>query len=231
MRGLASPAFASILRDQRIMDRETKTQPRLILFTPDIGTADNFTSLLTAVCAAIDVAAVIMRTGTAADSQIVASAQNILPVAQQSGAALLLEGHPKLVAGVGADGAHISGIEAFQSAVSLLKPQRIAGVGALTTRHDAMTAGEAGADFVMFGEPDAAGRRPAFDTIVDRVAWWAEIFQVPCVGYAANINEVEKFARAGADFIAVGDALWNATEEPMAIVRQVAGQLQAERTA
>ena len=58
-----------------------------------------------------------------------------------------------------------------------------------------MTAAEQGADYVMFGEPDAAGVRPAFAAIEERVAWWAELFEAPCVGYAAAPEEVAPLAR------------------------------------
>ncbi len=213
------------------MYRETKTppQPRLILFTPVIGETDDFASLLASVCGTADVAAVILRTGLARDEQIIGSTQNILSVVQKSGAALLLEGHPKLAAEAGADGAHMTGIEAFQLALPVLKPGRIAGAGELTTRHEAMTAGEAGADYVMFGEPDATGKRPAFDAIVERVAWWAEIFEVPCVGFAANFDEVAKFVGANADFIALGDAIWSAPEGPALAAGKIALRIQTER--
>jgi thiamine-phosphate pyrophosphorylase len=60
----------------------------------------------------------------------------------------------------------------------------------------------------MFGEPDAAGWRPAFSAVAERVAWWADLFEVPCVGFAAALNEVEPLAAAGADFIAVGDCVF-----------------------
>jgi thiamine-phosphate pyrophosphorylase len=71
------------------------------------------------------------------------------------------------------------------------------------TRHDAMLAAEQGADYVMFGEP-ADGRRPSFEAILERVAWWAELFEVPCVGFAAALDEVGPLAAAGADFVALG---------------------------
>ena len=90
----------------------------------------------------------------------------------------------------------------------------IAGSGGLRSRHDAMLAAEAGADYAMFGEPDRSGgqgnqgNRPAFDTVLERIAWWAELFQPPCVGYAANLDEVGALAQAGADFVALGDWIW-----------------------
>jgi thiamine-phosphate pyrophosphorylase len=94
------------------------------------------------------------------------------------------------------------------TALATLKPARIAGCGRLATRHDAMVAAEAGADYVMFGEPDAAGRRPAFEAVAERVAWWAELFETPCVGFAASLEELEPLAAAGADFIALGDFIF-----------------------
>jgi thiamine-phosphate pyrophosphorylase len=71
-----------------------------------------------------------------------------------------------------------------------------------------MVAGERGADYVMFGEPDRAGRRPDFAAIEERVVWWSELFQPPCVGYAASLDEVAPLAQAGADFVALGDWIW-----------------------
>ena len=66
---------------------------------------------------------------------------------------------PEIVARAGADGAHLTGIEAFMAAVESLKPAKIAGCGGVNSRDDAMLAGERGADYVMFGQA-AAGQRP-----------------------------------------------------------------------
>jgi thiamine-phosphate pyrophosphorylase len=84
-----------------------------------------------------------------------------------------------------------------------------------------MLAAEAAADYVMFGEPDADGRRPGFDAVLERVSWWAEVFEAPCVGFAASLDEVEALVQSGADFIAIGDPLWN----DAATVREAARRL------
>jgi thiamine-phosphate pyrophosphorylase len=96
----------------------------------------------------------------------------------------------------------------MEDALPTLKPDRIAGVGGLTTRHDSMAAGEAGADYVLFGEPDASGQRPSLEAIAERLQWWAELFEPPCVGFAASRGEIGEFAAAGADFVLVGDFIW-----------------------
>jgi thiamine-phosphate pyrophosphorylase len=71
-----------------------------------------------------------------------------------------------------------------------------------------MAAGEAGADYVLFGEPDASGQRPSLEAIAERLQWWAELFEPPCVGFAASREEIGEFAAAGADFVLVRDFIW-----------------------
>jgi thiamine-phosphate pyrophosphorylase len=122
--------------------------------------------------------------------------------------ALLLDGHVELVARAGADGAHLNGLAALDDALPSLKPDRIAGVGGLATRHDSMAAGERGADYVLFGEPDATGQRPSAEAIAERLQWWDELFEPPCIGFAASREEAAEFAAAGADFVLVGDFIW-----------------------
>jgi thiamine-phosphate pyrophosphorylase len=96
----------------------------------------------------------------------------------------------------------------MEEALPSLKPDRIAGIGGLVTRHDSMAAGEAGADYVLFGEPGARGQRPSVEAIAERLQWWAELFEPPCIGFAASREEVYEFAAAGADFVLVGDFIW-----------------------
>ena len=147
---------------------------------------------------------------------MVSRVKALAPAIQDSGAALLLDGNVELVARAGADGAHLTGIAALEEALPTLKPDRIAGIGGLTTRHDSMAAGEAGADYVLFGEPDAKGQRPSAEAVAERLQWWAELFEPPCVGFAASREEAGEFAAAGADFVLVGDFIWADPRGPAA---------------
>jgi thiamine-phosphate pyrophosphorylase len=92
-----------------------------------------------------------------------------------------------------------------------------------------MVVGEAGADYVMFGEPDAAGHRPARDAVVDRVAWWAEVFEIPCVAYAAELGDIDALVAAGVDFVAVGDVLFDDPRGLQAAAADVAARLDVMR--
>jgi thiamine-phosphate pyrophosphorylase len=182
--------------------------PRLYLATPVVDDPSSLAASLPALLAADDIAAVLVRLAPTDQRTMITRIKALAPAIQNGGAALLIDGPVELVARAGADGAHLYGIEALQDALPSLKPDRIAGVGGLTTRHDSMTAGEAGADYVLFGEPDAHGQRPSIDAISERLQWWAELFEPPCVGFAASIAEAGEFAAAGADFVLVGDFIW-----------------------
>ena len=174
---------------------------------------------------AADVAAVLIRLGDADERGVINRVKAAAPGVQSAGAALLVEGRSGIVARSGADGAHVVGPDALRAALQTLKPNFVVGAGGLHSRHDAMVAAEAGADYVMFGEPDAAGRHPSRDAVIDRVAWWAEVFEIPCVGYAIALEDIDALAAAGADFVAVGDALFEDPRGPNAAAAEAAARL------
>jgi thiamine-phosphate pyrophosphorylase len=182
--------------------------PRLYLAPPEVDDPAQLASVLPALLAAADVAAVLLRLKPVDQRTMISRVKTLVPVIQNAGAALLLDGHVELVARAGADGAHLNGLAALEDALPSLKPDRIAGVGGLATRHDSMAAGESGADYVLFGEPDANGERPSVEAIAERLQWWDELFEPPCVGFSASREEAIEFAKAGADFVLVGDFIW-----------------------
>jgi thiamine-phosphate pyrophosphorylase len=185
---------------------------------------------LAAALDAADIAAVLLPLPQVDERGRIDHAKALASTVQDKGAALLLDGHADLAARAGVDGAHLGGVEALTAALPTLKPARIAGCGRLATRHDAMLAAEAGADYVMFGEPDTSGRRPSFDAIVERVAWWAELFEIPCIGFAASLDEVKPLATAGADFVALGDCIFADARGDAAAVADAARRLAVAET-
>ena len=182
--------------------------PRLYLATPVVDDPKPLIASLPGLLNGVDVAAVLLRLKMADQRGMISAVKALAPSVQNAGAALLLDGHVELVARSGADGAHLTGLASLEEALPSLKPDRIAGVGGLATRHDSMRAGEIGADYVLFGEPDAKGQRPSIEAIAERLQWWAELFEPPCAGFAASREEAYAFAAAGADFVLVGDFVW-----------------------
>ncbi len=200
---------------------------RLYLFTPRIDDAEAFAGALEAALEAGDIAAVLLRLADADERALINRAKTIATLVQRRDVALLLDGRTEIVGRVGADGAHLAGVEAFVAALPTLKPERIAGAGALRSRHDAMLAGENAADYLMFGEPDGAGRRPSFDVELEQLAWCAELVEVPCIGYAGSLDEVGPLAQTGADFVALGEWIWTHPQGAAAAVAQAAETLAA----
>jgi thiamine-phosphate pyrophosphorylase len=203
--------------------------PRLYLVTPP--DASGLADLLGQALGAAEIAAVLLRLPHASEGLQEAHIRSFAGTVQDRGAALLLDGCPELAARTGADGAHLDGVDRLRDALPALKPERIAGCGGLASRHDAMLAGEAGADYVMFGEPGMAGRRPPFEAISERVAWWAELFEIPCVGFADSLDEIEPLATAGADFVALGECIFADRRGCITVVAEAARRLERAGTA
>jgi thiamine-phosphate pyrophosphorylase len=195
--------------------------PRLYLATPKVVDATALAQTLAGLLASADVAAVLVQLADGDERGKINRIKALAATIQNAGAALLLDGHVELVARSGADGAHVSGVELMNDALEQLKPDRIVGVGGLHSRHDSMLAGEAGADYLLFGEPDADGHRPSTEAIAERLEWWADLFELPCVGYAQTPDEAELFAAAGADFVMLGDAVWSQPQGPEAALADV----------
>ena len=206
----------------------TDEKPRLYLITPPLAEAESFAADLAAALDAGAAASVLIRFATNDPGARKKIVRALAAAVQSRGAALLVEGDAQLAIRADADGAHLRGLgEPFEEARDALKPERILGVGGLKTRDDAMSAGEDGVDYLMFGEPTADGYVPPLAETVERLDWWSQIFEVPCIGYAAKLDDVAALCAAGADFVALGDAVWSDARGPAAAVAQAESLLKA----
>ncbi|MET0606567.1 MAG: thiamine phosphate synthase [Beijerinckiaceae bacterium] len=181
----------------------------IYLVTPRIADAEAFAPILNATIKQTGAASVLLRLAPADERTTINRVKLLAPVAQALGAAVLVEDDPTVAIRGGADGVHVTaGPEALQLAMEKLKPDRIVGQGALRLRHDAMEAGEAGVDYVMFGEPrllrDGSEIAPHLPAVIEQASWWAPLFQTPCVAYAASAEAVKPLEATGAEFVALG---------------------------
>ena len=200
--------------------------PQLYLVTPIVAEPDGFLDLLAAACAPGGVAALLLRMEPADERTLIKRLKALCPPAQERGAAVIAEVRGEgldpvtVAARGGADGVHVSGgVGALKDLRARLKDERILGCGALKSRDDCMTAGEAGVDYLLFGEPRPDGTLPGLDAVAERAAWWAEIFETPCVAFAPRIEDLATLAATGAEFVALGDAVWTHPDGPEAAVR------------
>ncbi|MBB4018191.1 thiamine-phosphate pyrophosphorylase [Chelatococcus caeni] len=205
--------------------------PRLYLVSPLVTDVEAFAPQLEAACKVGDIAAVLLRLATSDERAAIKQVKALAPIAQNEGAAVVVAGAPVVAIRGGADGVHITGtgspaeIAAAREALEAMKPDRIVGIGGLRGKHDAMVAGEMDIDYVMFGEPLPNAVLPPFAQVVERAAWWAEIFAVPCVAFAPTLEDVTPLAETGVEFVAVGDAVWSAPEGPAKAVACALGAL------
>jgi thiamine-phosphate pyrophosphorylase len=180
--------------------------PKLCLITPPVAEPAAFSALLEAALSAAEIASVHLRLATSDEKDVKRFLQALAPIVQDKGAALIVDPPSDLrnVARWGADGVHVMAGDAVKDALSALKPDRIVGVGGLRSKDSAMTAGENGVDYVLFGEPRADGTVPPPEQVIERCQWWAEVFNTPCIGYAADAAMVGPVAKTGAEFVALG---------------------------
>ena len=178
---------------------------RLMLVTPPVADAEAMAFCLMQAFAGGDVAAVLLRLTAGDERSRIDRVKRLAGPVQGNNVALLIEDSALVAARGGADGVHLtSGPDAIGEARSSLKTERIIGAGALRARHDAMDVGEAGVDYVMFGDPRPDGSVPPLAAVVERAGWWAEIFETPCVAYAPDAESVPALVETGAEFIALG---------------------------
>jgi thiamine-phosphate pyrophosphorylase len=183
---------------------ETPARCQLYLAAP-ADLPEDFAVTLSAVLAAVEVACLRLppRPGIG----------DLVRLAQGRGTAVVIDGNPELAADLGADGVHLSRPEDYGAARRRLGDDAIVGVHCDRSRHAAMEAGEAGADYVAF----AADR--------ELVRWWAELMLVPMVAELDGLDQAAEFAAAGAEFIALGEALWRDPAGAPAAVRHLTALL------
>ena len=196
------------------------TTCRLYLITPPhIADADTFARQLDAALSAGDVAALQIRLKDVPADHIRAVTRVLAPIAHRHGTAVLMNDHVDLAKELGLDGVHIGQSDAsYKDARRILGPSAMIGVTCHNSRHLAMEAAEAGADYVAFGAfYPTTTKTVEHMAELETLSIWQESMEVPCVAIggitAANAAEV---AQAGADFIAVSGAVWTHPDGPAA---------------
>lgn len=116
--------------------------------------------------------------------------------------ALVLRGKPADAVAAAADGVHLDDPQLVTAARALLGRDRLIGAACGRSRHAAMVAGEAGADYVLFGSPDDVAAPD--EELRDLVVWWSELFVLPCAAAGdLTVPDAVALIGAGADLVAI----------------------------
>ncbi len=196
---------------------------RLYLITPpSLPDLAAFSDALRAALGAGDVAALQVRLKDVADDEITRALDALQPLAQAQGVAVILNDRPDLAARLGCDGVHVGQQDAsYAEARRAMGPAGMVGVTCHDSRHLAMEASEAGADYVAFGAFfDTTTKTASHRAELELLSVWQESMQTPCVAIGGvTVETAEVLAEAGADFLAVSAGVWRHPQGPAAAVR------------
>lgn len=205
------------------MTAREEPQCQLYLVTPSgLASAlavDAFAGVLTAALEAGPAAAVLLRTEGLNDDDARRAAEALGPIARARDVAFLIEDRPEVAAAANADGVHLTDPRASVAETrARIGPEAIVGVACGISRNDAIEASDAGADYVAFEGPE--------DGLAELLSWWQEMMTPPCVALGAgSLESAIRLARAGADFVALDEAVWNHPEGPAAAVTALLAEL------
>ena len=202
--------------------KEETGRCRLYLITPPNFDLGKFPEHLRAALDEGDVACLQLRLKDASDDFIRQAVHELMPITQEYGVSFLVNDRPDLAVELGADGCHVGQEDAsYAETRSILGADQIVGVTCHNSRHLAMEAGEAGADYVAFGAFFPTNTKQARSTAgLEILRWWSELFEIPSVAIGGiTVENCRPLVLAGADFLSVVSGVWNYSLGPAAAVR------------
>ncbi|MBF5096333.1 thiamine phosphate synthase [Azospirillum sp. INR13] len=203
---------------------------RLYLVTPPALEPAAFAPLLREALDAGDVACVQLRLKDCSEDDIRRACDLLRPIAQERDVAFILNDHPRLARETGCDGVHVGQQDTpYRDARKIMGNDAIVGVTCHDSRHLAMIAGEEGADYVAFGAFFPTATKTAeYKAEPELLSWWSELMEVPCVAIGGiTAKNCAPLVTAGADFLAVVNAVWNHPQGPGAGVRALNAAIEA----
>jgi thiamine-phosphate pyrophosphorylase len=195
---------------------------RLYLITPPDFDPAAFAPVLSSALEAGDVAALQLRLKDVDDAAIASAVGTLQPLCRARDVALILNDRPDLAALLDCDGVHIGQDDTpYAEARRIVGPDRTVGVTCHNSRHLAMEAADAGADYVAFGAFFPTATKDAKTVAeIDLIEWWSELMTVPCVAIGGiTVENCPPLVAAGADFLAVSAGVWGAKDGPASAVR------------
>ena len=199
-------------------------RPQLYLVTPLAFDLDLFPAKLAAVLDSTEIACLRLSLATRDEDAILRAGDAVREIAHARDVAVVIENHILMVERLGLDGVHLTDGARSVRKVRKDLPDAIIGAACGKTRHEGISAGEAGADYVSFGPvgetPLGDGSRAEFDLF----QWWSEMIEVPVVAEGALTADLVAKLGPVTDFFAVGEEIWT-TEDPVKALKALLAPL------
>jgi thiamine-phosphate pyrophosphorylase len=203
----------------RTTEMDTPEQPQIYLITPPAFDADPFRDTLAQILDATPIACIRLDMAGHDEDRIARAADALREVAHARDVALVISDHVLLAERLGLDGVHLSdAARSIRDARKTLGPDAIVGSHCGTSRHDGLTAAEAGADYVSFGPVGASALGAGTTADPDLFTWWSEMIEIPIVAEGGLTPQIIADFAAHTDFFGIGPEIWS-TDDPTAALR------------
>jgi thiamine-phosphate pyrophosphorylase len=194
-------------------------RPQIYLITPPDLSLSTFPDQLGRLLDSVEIACVRLALVTRDGDAVARAADAVRAVAHERDVAVVIESHLRLVEAHGLDGVHLTdGARSVRAARKDLGSDAIVGAFCRSSRHEGISAGEAGADYVAFGPVGAGalGSDPVAET--ELFTWWSEMIEVPVVAEGGLTAATMAALAPVTDFFGIGDEIWGA-DDPVAAIR------------
>ncbi|NDW43414.1 thiamine phosphate synthase [Ruegeria sp. PrR005] len=204
---------------------DTPEQPQLYLITPPSLDLESFPAQLARVLDSAEIACIRLALATRDEEMIGRAADACREVAHARDVALVISDHVLIAQRFGLDGVHLSdAARSVRAARKELGPDAIVGSFCGTSRHDGISAGEAGADYVAFGPVGAHALGDGTIAERDLFQWWSEMIEVPVVAEGGLTADLVASLAPRTDFFGIGEEIWSA-EDPVSALAALTSAL------
>lgn len=198
-------------------------RPQIYLLTPPEFELSSFPARLDEVLDAHKIACIRLALASRDEDRIARAADAVREIAHKHDVALVIDSHVGLVERLGLDGVHLTdAARSVRKVRKTLGSDAIVGAFCGASRHDGMTAGEAGADYVAFGPVGETALGDGTSADRDLFEWWSEMIELPVVAEGALTENIVEALAPVTDFFAVGEEIWREDDAVAALARLVA---------
>lgn len=210
------------------MSPPDRTPSKLYVATPPQFELSGFCDQLAAIYDAADIACLRLSLATRDEDDLARAGDVLRELSHARDIPVVIDDHYRLAQRIGLDGAHLTdGARRIREVRKALGADAIVGTFCGTSRHDGLTAGEAGADYISFGPVTARSLLGDGETVDPEVfSWWSEMIELPVVAEGGLTADLLPSIAAHADFICVSDEVWLAEEGPIAAIARLSALIQ-----
>lgn len=192
---------------------DTPDKPQIYLTTPQAFEAEVFADTLAKVMDSAEIACVRLAMSGRDEDRIARAADTLREVTHTRDVALVIDDHVVLSERLGLDGVHLTdAAKSVRAARKALGPDAIVGSFCGTSRHDGLSAGEAGADYISFGPVGETALGDGSVAELDLFQWWSEVIEIPVVAEGGLTPELLRSLAPITDFFGIGDEIWDADD-------------------